>query len=183
MLAYAPLLRGVFSVFLSTDTRFEDQTMYVVAIIFHLVLSIVLCVVVLLQNSKGDGLAGAFGGGGAGQAVFGARGVTTILHKATIYLGAAFMVSSVILVFLTMHEGAPTATKALSRQAAERVPVHSGPATQGDVVPLSPEQIPADENSAPQQPAGDTRQSGSDAQENSGSTSQGQGSESGGGGQ
>ena len=53
--------------------------MYVLAIVFHLLLSVVLCVVVLLQNSKGDGLAGAFGGGGAGQAVFGARGVTTIL--------------------------------------------------------------------------------------------------------
>ncbi len=127
--------------------------MYAVAIIFHLLLSIVLCVVVLLQNSKGDGLAGAFGGGGAGQAVFGARGVTTILHKATIYLGAAFMISSVILVFLTMREGAPAARSSLSRQAAERVPVQSVPAPQGEVVPVSPEQIPADENAPSQQPA------------------------------
>ena len=132
--------------------------MYVLAIVFHLLLSIVLCVVVLLQNSKGDGLAGAFGGGGAGQAVFGARGVTTILHKATIYLGAAFMVSSVVLVFLTMQEGSSRATSSLSRQAAERVPVQSMPAPQGEVVPVSPDQIPDQGNSPSQQEGESTGQ-------------------------
>ncbi len=121
--------------------------MYGLAIIVHLLISIVLCVVVLLQSSKGDGLAGAFGGGGAGQAVFGARGVTTILHKATIYLGAAFMISSVILVFLTMNEGAPTTQSRLSRQAAERVPVESAPMPQSGAVPVTPSDIPTTEQS------------------------------------
>ncbi len=121
--------------------------MYGLAIIVHLLISIVLCVVVLLQSSKGDGLAGAFGGGGAGQAVFGARGVTTILHKATIYLGAAFMISSVILVFLTMNEGAPTTHSRLTRQAAERVPVESAPLPQNEAVPVTPSDIPTAEQS------------------------------------
>ncbi len=121
--------------------------MYGLAIIVHLLISIVLCVVVLLQSSKGDGLAGAFGGGGAGQAVFGARGVTTILHKATIYLGAAFMISSVILVFLTINEGTPGTQSRLSRQAAERVPVESAPLPQSGGVPISPSDIPTADQS------------------------------------
>jgi preprotein translocase subunit SecG len=54
-----------------------------------------------MQRSKGNGLAGAFGGVGAGEAMFGARGVTTVLHKATIYLAIAFMVSSLSLVVAT----------------------------------------------------------------------------------
>ncbi len=125
--------------------------MYVLAITIHFIISIVLCVVVLLQSSKGDGLAGAFGGGGAGQAVFGARGVTTLLHKATIYLAIAFMVSSIALVFLTMREGGGS-TSSIGQRAAERVPVGTAPApaTTGDFVPISPEELPvADESSAP----------------------------------
>ena len=98
--------------------------MFYFVMTLHLVISLVLCVVVLLQSSKGDGLAGAFGGGGGGQAVFGARGVTTVLHKATIYLAIAFMTTSVSLVFLTMQRtGGNRST--LSQQAADRVPVSS----------------------------------------------------------
>ena len=74
--------------------------MITVLFVLHILVSALLCIVVLLQQSKGNGLAGAFGGAGAGEALFGARGVTTILHKATIYLGAAFMLLSLGLVML-----------------------------------------------------------------------------------
>ena len=142
--------------------------MYILAITVHLLISIMLCVVVLLQSSKGDGLAGAFGGGGAGQAVFGARGVTTLLHKATIYLAAAFMISSVALVFLTMREGGGT-TSNIGQRAAERVPVGTAPTSNisDQFVPIAPEDIPgADEEAAPVEtaPEGavDTQSSGDD---------------------
>lgn len=68
---------------------------------FHLVISFLIVVVVLLQRSKGGGLSGAFGGVGAGDAAFGGVGVTTFLHKATIYLAIGFMVTSLSLVYLT----------------------------------------------------------------------------------
>ena len=67
----------------------------------HLVISFLIVVIVLLQRSKGGGLSGAFGGMGAGDANFGGIGVTTFLHKATIYLAIGFMVTSVALAYLT----------------------------------------------------------------------------------
>jgi len=64
--------------------------MYVLFLILHVLISLVLIVVVLLQSGKGGGLAGAFGGGGGSQAIFGGRGAATFLSKATTYLGAGF---------------------------------------------------------------------------------------------
>jgi preprotein translocase subunit SecG len=67
-------------------------------VIIHVLVSVVLCVVVLLQSSKGGGLAGAFGGGGgAPQQILGSRGMTTLLHKVTIYAGIGFMITSLAL--------------------------------------------------------------------------------------
>jgi len=59
----------------------------------HLVVSIVLILVVLLQTGKRADLAGAFGGGGS-QTAFGARGAATLLSKATTVCAVLFMVSS-----------------------------------------------------------------------------------------
>ncbi len=78
--------------------------MYTLLVIVHVIVSLVLCVVVLLQSSKGGGLAGAFGGaGGAPQQILGSRGMTTLLHKLTIYCGIGFMVTSLSLFILGGH--------------------------------------------------------------------------------
>ena len=96
--------------------------MFYTFLFIHVIISLLLCIVVLLQRSKGGGLAGAFGGVGAGEALFGARGVTTFLHKATIWLAVLFMVSSLGLALIVANRGGPT-EGSLSRQAAERVRV------------------------------------------------------------
>ena len=76
--------------------------MYVLFVIIHVLVSIVLCVAVLLQSSKGGGLAGAFGGGGgAPQQLLGSRGMTTLLHKVTIWCGIGFMVTSLSLFMMS----------------------------------------------------------------------------------
>lgn len=79
--------------------------MYTLMVILHVLNCLVLCVVVLLQSSKGGGLAGAFGGGGAPQQIFGSRGMTTMLHKVTIYCAVAFFVTSTLLFGLTARRG------------------------------------------------------------------------------
>ncbi|MCK5841003.1 MAG: preprotein translocase subunit SecG [Candidatus Fermentibacteria bacterium] len=63
----------------------------------HSVICVLLVAVVLLQKSKGDGLSGAFGGGGALTASFGNRGAASLLSKATTVLAVLFMVISFLL--------------------------------------------------------------------------------------
>lgn len=109
--------------------------MYTLLFIVHLIIALMLCVVVLLQNSKGGGLAGAFGGAGAGEAMFGARGVTTFLHKATIYLAIAFMISSLGLAFTTANQNN---NGSIAERAARNAPVSTTP------VPVSSEDLGVD---------------------------------------
>ncbi len=63
----------------------------------HSVICVLLVAVVLLQKSKGDGLSGAFGGGGALTASFGNRGAASLLSRATTVLAVLFMVASFLL--------------------------------------------------------------------------------------
>lgn len=65
--------------------------------ILHIVVSVLLVGVVLLQKSKGDGLSGAFGGGGALTASFGNTGAVTFLSRATSVLAVLFMIFSFLL--------------------------------------------------------------------------------------
>ena len=71
-----------------------------VLIFLHTIICFLLVVVVLLQKSKGDGLSGAFGGGGAMTAAFGNRGAATLLSKLTSVLAVLFMFSSFLLAVL-----------------------------------------------------------------------------------
>jgi preprotein translocase subunit SecG len=74
----------------------------------HVLVSGLLIIVVLLQSGKGEGLAGAFGGGGGSGAVFGGRGTANFLTRTTTVLAIAFMVNCLILTMLSVgRSGAP----------------------------------------------------------------------------
>ena len=77
--------------------------MFGILLVIHVFVCVALVVVVLMQSAKGEGLAGAFGGGGAGLsgAVFGGRGAASFLSKATTVLAVLFMVSCLSLSFLS----------------------------------------------------------------------------------
>jgi len=61
--------------------------------ILHITACLALIVIVLLQADKGEGLSGAFGGGGS-YAVFGKRGATGFIAKLTTAAAVVFMLSS-----------------------------------------------------------------------------------------
>ncbi|MBI4445734.1 MAG: preprotein translocase subunit SecG [Acidobacteria bacterium] len=79
--------------------------MLALLIIIHVLVSIVLILVVLLQSGKAGDLASAFGGVGS-QTAFGARGAATFLSKATTVCAVVFMLSSLGLsIMLTRGSG------------------------------------------------------------------------------
>jgi len=86
--------------------------MYLFVAIIHVLVSVILILVVLLQSGKG-GMGAAFGG--ASQTVFGARGAGSLLGKLTAIAAAVFMTTSLTLAFLS------TARDKSLKQAAERM--------------------------------------------------------------
>ena len=70
---------------------------YGLLIFLHVVISLCLVIMVLLQSSKGAGLAGTFGGSGITGGVFGGRGAAPFLTKATTVFAILFMFTSLSL--------------------------------------------------------------------------------------
>ncbi len=75
--------------------------MLTVVRIIHLILSLILIAVVLLQSGKAQGLSGAIAGGS--ETFFGknkGRTIDAILEKWTSVVAIAFLVTSIVLFFL-----------------------------------------------------------------------------------
>jgi preprotein translocase subunit SecG len=96
---------------------------------FHVLVCLALIAVVLMQSSKGEGLAGSSFAGGMSGAVFGGRGAGSILSKATTVLAVVFFLSCGGLAFLSagMRVGSTTSTttgsseSAVTKQAQEQI--------------------------------------------------------------
>ncbi|MEE8430982.1 MAG: preprotein translocase subunit SecG [Candidatus Desulfatibia sp.] len=67
-------------------------------IIMHVIVSIALIMIVLLQTGKGADMGAAFGGG-ASQTLFGSTGASTFLGKATTVVAVLFMLTSLALAY------------------------------------------------------------------------------------
>ncbi len=74
--------------------------LYALLVVIHIVISLFLIGVVLLQTGKRADLAAAFGGGSS-QTAFGTRGAATLLSKATTICAVIFMLSSLGLSLLS----------------------------------------------------------------------------------
>ena len=70
-----------------------------ITVVFHVIISLFLIGVVLLQQGKSADLAGAFGGQGS-QTAFGPRGAANLLTKLTSYAAIFFMITSIGLTIL-----------------------------------------------------------------------------------
>ena len=69
-----------------------------VLLVVHIVVCLLLCLVVLMQRPKQEGLGAAFGGGMTDQA-FGAR-TTDVLQKGTVYLASLLFIITLVLSIL-----------------------------------------------------------------------------------
>jgi len=109
-----------------------------VLLVIHFFCAISIVALVLLQRGKGAEAGAGFGAGASGT-VFGARGASTALSRATAILAALFMVTSLSLAYVGTRKSAPSSS--LLEQLS-----HQNQASQ--VVPAAPA-APAAPASAP----------------------------------
>jgi preprotein translocase subunit SecG len=100
--------------------------------IIHVLISIFLIISILLQASRGGGLAGMFGGGGGMTGMFGGRGAASFLAKVTMWLAIGFALTSLSIFAIS--------TRQESRSALREVQGSQSPLT--DEIPAIPESAP-----------------------------------------
>jgi preprotein translocase subunit SecG len=120
--------------------------MYIFLILVHLLVCIALIGVVLMQSGKGGGLAGGAFGGSA-QTVFGGRGATDFLSKATMALGGAFFLLSLVLALMSSHSNRQP--RSLIGEQARRAAATAPAQPQGTVAPGQGATAPATPAPAP----------------------------------
>jgi len=115
-------------------------------VVLHVLLAVGLIGLVLMQHGKGADAGAAFGSG-ASATVFGARGATSFLSRATSILATLFFLTSLALAYFAMRAGerpgilsqapaAATAPKAAPKPATPELPVV--PQTKTDAAPEVP---------------------------------------------
>ncbi|MBU6378594.1 MAG: preprotein translocase subunit SecG [Gammaproteobacteria bacterium] len=90
--------------------------------------SLAIVALVLLQRGRGADAGAGFGAGASGS-VFGARGATTGLSRATAVLAAVFMINSLALAWLGTRPAATKTESLLGETATQTAPVPAAPAT------------------------------------------------------
>ena len=110
--------------------------MTVFVMVIHVIVSIFLICIVLLQSGKGAEMGAAFGG--SSQTLFGSRGAATFLNKLTTVAAIVFMLTSLLLTMMT--------TKGSS--VMQNVPVE-----QGRALPQQLPQQPIQQPASPSSPA------------------------------
>ncbi len=94
-----------------------------IAIIIFVPVCVILTLIILLQDSKGEGLSSSAFGGSGMQSVLGGHGAATFLSKLTTWIAIGFMVISLLLMRFYGETGDNTLTPLKdteqSQQAAE----------------------------------------------------------------
>jgi preprotein translocase subunit SecG len=109
--------------------------------------AIAIVALVLIQRGKGADAGAGFGAGASGS-VFGARGATTGLSRATALFAAVFMINSLLLTYLFQRDVRE------SKSLLDQVPVQTVPAAPvGAPPPIAQDSVPAPAPSVVPEPA------------------------------
>jgi preprotein translocase subunit SecG len=99
--------------------------MFIFVVVIHVIVSLIIIGMVLLQAGKGADIGSAFGGSGS-QAVFGSMGTPTVLGKITTVVAVIFMVTSFSLAVLA-HKKASTIMPASAPARSDATPAPAPP--------------------------------------------------------
>ncbi len=89
--------------------------MYIFLLVVHVIVSLFLIFIVLIQSAKGEGLSDVFGGGSSQTTIFGTR-TGTFLTKATTGSAIVFMITCLSLAFISRKEGGSVVQKELVKE-------------------------------------------------------------------
>jgi preprotein translocase subunit SecG len=113
-----------------------------ILLVIHIIAAVCIVALVLVQRGKGADAGAGFGAGASGT-VFGARGATTALSRATAILAAVFMVTSLALAYTGVRRVGPASESVLDKLAGDG----AVPAVPAVPAPAAP--VPAPAQSAP----------------------------------
>jgi preprotein translocase subunit SecG len=134
-----------------------------VLLVIHFICAFSIVGLVLLQRGKGAEAGAGFGAGASGT-VFGARGASTALSRATGILAGIFMLTSLSLTYVGTHKAAASSGSLLEQlqqqpapaNSPSSVPVLPGGPTGSAIPSTTPSTTPGDPASAPAAPASGT---------------------------
>lgn len=111
--------------------------MDIILLVVHVILSLGIITLVLLQKGAGASAGAAFGGGGGGAgSVFGASGSANFLSKTTAILAIGFFINSLVLAYLAANREVQT------ESVIDQLVV---PATEATIVVPETDDVPAPE--------------------------------------
>jgi len=116
--------------------------MSLLLIILHVVVSIALIIIVLLQAGKGAEIGASFGAGASGT-VFGASGGRNFMGKLTAAAAVIFMLTSLTLAYFHGQPGSTSIMPTSVAPATSEAPVATPEAAPAPAVPAVPEQSAA----------------------------------------
>jgi len=122
-------------------------------IVVQIVSALCILVLVMLQRGKGAEAGAGFGAGASGT-VFGARGATTALSRATAIFAAIFMINSLVLTYLSTRPQEQTKTILDIAGQQAQTPAPAATRQPNSMPPSAPRSAPASPpaGSAPPQP-------------------------------
>jgi len=112
--------------------------MYIVLLVIMVILAVLLCFVVTIQNSKGGGLAAGFS---SSNQIMGVRKTTDFLEKSTWTLMAAIAVLSIISAYLAKPHVA--AAGSVMQESAQEQMLENPATTPAYDAPVEDFQVPA----------------------------------------
>jgi len=116
-----------------------------ILIITHVVISLMIIVLVMLQQGKGADAGAAFGGGGASGSLFGASGATSFLSRTTAICAVVFFSTSLALAFLSGYKGEVTDLMddiAISSEESESLESATESGVSADMPVILPDDMP-----------------------------------------
>ncbi len=118
-------------------------------ITLHILVCLALIMIVLLQTGKGASI-GASLGGGSSQTLFGGSGASTFLSKATTIIAVVFMLTSLVLAYISGHSSQSSIMTEITAPVEQALPIEQ-------TVPV--QSVPTvSENAQNEQPAEGTPQ-------------------------